>query len=373
MSDHRLIEQHARIMATDIYVHLACADDDAPDAMVAVNACLEWLREVDRRLTRFDEASELCRLNARAGRWQTVSPLLFEVIAHSVAAARASDGLFDPTLLSLIEQLGYDRDFALIASSIDAETQREAPAERNEVHDEVQHGDSSLWQQIELDEARSRVWLPSAARLDVGGIAKGWAADVALGRFFAAFPDVLIDVGGDMRVRGCGVDGEPWPVGVRNPRISVSQWFEHSVVVSLAAGGVACSGAIDRWWRQGGERRHHLLDPRTKRPARLWLDASDDEADMEELVATATAFAPTAAHAEVVAKVALLRGYPAALHAVEAAWDSRQAGSATRADWSYGDEDVALLLVMGDGAVRHSANLRAWLSECGGGGDVWLD
>ncbi len=372
MSDYRLIEHHARIMATDIHVHLACAPDDTKAATVAIEACLEWLREVDCRLTRFDEASELCRLNARAGRWQTVSPLLFEVIAHAVAAARASDGLFDPTLLSLIEQLGYDRDFSLITGGRDAETQREAPAERDAAH----HGDSGLsglWQQIELDETRSRVWLPSTARLDVGGIAKGWAADVALDRFFSAFPNVLIDVGGDMRVLGCGVDGEPWPVGVRNPRISGSQAFEHSAVVSLAAGGVACSGAIDRWWRQGGERRHHLLDPRTKRPARLWLCTSDDEADTAELVATATAFAPTAAHAEVAAKVALLRGYPSALHAVETAWDSRQACSATRADWSYGDEGVALLLVMGAGAVRHSANLRAWLSEFGGGGDVWLD
>lgn len=369
MSERRLIEQHARIMATDIHVHLACRSDDGPDAMAAVEACLEWLRDVDRRLTRFDEASELCRLNARAGQWQAVSPLLFEVIAHAVAAARASDGLFDPTLLSLLEQLGYDRDFALIASGRDTMTQREVPADSDESH----QGGSRLWRQIELDEVRGRVRLPSAARLDVGGIAKGWAADEALDRFFSAFPNVLIDVGGDMRVRGYGADGEPWPIGVRNPRTSASPSFEHSAVVSLTAGGVACSGAIDRWWRQDGERRHHLLDPRTKLPARLWLDASDDEADVEELVATATAFAPTAAHAEVAAKVALLRGYPAALHAVEAAWESCQAASDTRAGLPYGDTEVALLLVMGNGDVRPSANLRAWLSELGGGGDVWLD
>src|SRR5689334_5050507 len=101
MADHRLVERHARIMTTDIGVHLACAPDEALAATVAIEACLEWLREVDRRLTRFDEESELCRLNANGGEWQIVSPLLFDVIEHSLLAARASNGLFDPTLLSL--------------------------------------------------------------------------------------------------------------------------------------------------------------------------------------------------------------------------------------------------------------------------------
>src|SRR5262249_4629164 len=159
----------------------------------AVEVCLEWLRDVDRRLTRFDEASELSRLNAGVGEWQTVSPLLFEAIDQALAAARASNGLFDPTLLALIERLGYDRDFALLASDRDDHTRQPVPVQR----DATGREDVGLWQRIELDEARCRVRLPGAARLDLGGIAKGWAADVALDRFFAAFPNVLIDIGGD--------------------------------------------------------------------------------------------------------------------------------------------------------------------------------
>lgn len=369
MSEYRLVEHYARIMATDVCVHLACPPDEAAAATSAVEACLEWLREVDRRLTRFDEASELCRLNASGGEWQAVSPLLFEVIEHSLVAARASNGLFDPALLSLIERLGYDRDFALLADGADGQMRQHAPLEGNR----VELGDVGLWQMIELDEAESRVRLPRGVRLDVGGIAKGWAADVALDRFFGAFPNVLIDVGGDMHVRGYGADGEPWPVGIRNPQTQPSEASGHSAVVSLASGGVACSGAIDRWWWQNGERQHHLVDPRTGRPAALWLDAADDGADAGNLIATATAFAPTAAHAEVAAKVALLRGYPEALHAVEAAWERSEASDALRDPVPYGDAGVALLLVMGNGDVHCSTNLRAWLSESGGGGEIWLD
>ncbi|MGZ6360823.1 MAG: FAD:protein FMN transferase [Ktedonobacterales bacterium] len=366
MSEYRLIEQHARIMTTDVCVHLACAPDEAVAATVSIEACLEWLHEVDRHLTRFDERSELCRLNASGGEWQTVSPLLFEVIEHSLLAARASDGLFDPTLLSLIERLGYDRDFALLANGADSQMRQNEPVEG----DRANHDDVGLWHGIKLDEAQCRVRLPRGARLDVGGIAKGWAADVALDRFFMAFPNVLIDVGGDMRVRGSGVDGEPWPVGIRNPRSHLVEMGEHSAVVSLASGSIACSGAIDRWWWQNGERRHHLIDPRTKRPALLWLDTMDDGGSVGNLVATATAFAPTAAHAEVAAKVALLRGYPSALHAVDAAWEQ---GEASGAPLVYSDAGVALLLVMGNGDVHCSNNLRAWLSASGGGGEIWLD
>jgi hypothetical protein len=82
------------------------------------------------------------------------------------------------------------------------------------------------------------------------------------------------------------------------------------------------------------------------------------------LIATATALAPTAARAEVAAKVALLRGYPDALHAIEQAW----AGDAQL----KADKGVALLLVLGTGEVVVSANMEAYLDTCGGGGMLWL-
>lgn len=116
-------------------------------------------------------------------------------------------------------------------------------------------------------------------------------------------------------------------------------------------------------------RQHHLLDPRTGRPARLWLDGDGQTDDGDEsLIATATALAPTAAQAEVAAKAALLRGYPEALRAVQASWRDRDARSAVGAEGS-----VALLLVMGNGRVVCSENLQGYLESLGGGGDLWLD
>jgi thiamine biosynthesis lipoprotein len=138
-------------------------------------------------------------------------------------------------------------------------------------------------------------------------------------------------------------------------------------VLTLGQGGLATSGATTRWWRHGGRRQHHLIDPRTGQPASIWIDPSDDEVDAP-LLAAATALAPTAAHAEVAAKVAVLRGYPDALHLVAEAWDAR----ANRTD-VYGNANVALMLILGTGDVATSAQLQNYLATLGGGGEIWVD
>ncbi len=355
-----LVEDTQRIMATPVSIHAAVAPGEEMIARAAINACMEWMREVDRRLTRFSEDSDLSQLNRASGRWQRVSNMLFAVARAAVSAAEASHGLFDPTLLPQLEALGYDRDFSLLAqhiSSTDQARQTEA------IH-------KGRWQDIGLDARKRQIRLPIGTRLDLGGIAKGWAADQALKGFFGAFANVIINVGGDLRMRGGPQPGEQWAVGIRDPQAESSFGpAPDRAIVRFANGGLATSGATKRWWYQGAQRQHHLLDPRTGRPAHLWLPPCAEEsegAEAEHLIATATALAPTAARAEVAAKVALLRGYPAALKAVEAAWNApRRDGVPSRAD-----EGVALLLILGSGEIALSNNMNAYL-ERQGGGDIW--
>jgi FAD:protein FMN transferase len=354
------VERHARIMATEIGVHVAVPAGRDDEAIAAADAFLVWCREVERPLTRFDPASELCRLNGAGGAWFGASEMLYAVVEHSLVAARATDGLFDPALLPLLEALGYDRDIALIDG-------REVDIAWRVPHAALRTG---RWREIELDPARRAIRLPEGVRLDLGGIVKGWTADVALDRFFAHVPGVLLNVGGDMRVRGEPERGEGWPVGIGHPRAGEAGQPEHAAVVTLRAGALATSGSTGRWWYRAGTRQHHLLDPRASAAARLWIDTADDGPEASTLIATATAFAPTATHAEVAAKAAVLRGYPAALDVVETAWKADRGDDGPAA---YGDQRVALLLVLGSGDVICSRNLRAWLEQYGGGGELWLD
>jgi thiamine biosynthesis lipoprotein len=228
---------------------------------------------------------------------------------------------------------------------------------------------TGLWRDIELDSTGRRIRLPSGARLDLGGIAKGWAADRALDRFFASFTNVIVSLGGDMRVRGGAQPGACWAIGVGDTTGGASATAdEHAAVVTLGRGGLATSGATDRWWYRNSQRQHHLIDPRTGRPARLWIAEGDIGEDGRPLIATATALAPTGARAEVAAKVALLRGYPDALSRVDAAWHRAKPGSAR----AYADDQVALVLALGTGEVMCSAHLHEYLEIYGGGGDLWL-
>jgi hypothetical protein len=123
------------------------------------------------------------------------------------------------------------------------------------------------------------------------------------------------------------------------------------------------------WWYRDGKRQHHIIDPRTKQSARIWIDANDTPQEGYPLIVTATALAATAIQAEVAAKAALLRGYPSALEAVESAWKYRETDIASA---RYGDVNVALLLLLSDGDVVPSTNLTDYLQEKGGNGYLWM-
>lgn len=364
-TDWVVVEQTRRIMATRMSIHLAVPPGDAAHANATIARAMAWLESLNDRLTRFAADSELAQLNASSGAWCAVSGILFTVVAESVTAARATSGLFDPALLPLLEAIGYDRDYDEIEHRETGQATGQATGDASDVPFVA-----GKWRGIELDARRLRVLMPSGTRLDLGGIAKGWAADAALARFFASFENVLINAGGDIRALGGAKPGEPWALAIGNPFATADQATpENAAVLTMRHGGIATSGATGRWWYRNGERQHHLLDPRTGHPVPLWIDESDNTRDPSRLIATATALAPSAAHAEVAAKVALLRGYPEALHQVEHAWEARHGPGPVR----YGDESVALLLILGDGNIVCSANIHGFLADVGGGGDLWLD
>src|SRR5207248_2966107 len=131
---------------------------------------------------------------------------------------------------------------------------------------------------VGIDRESGVVTLEPGTRLDLGGIAKGYAVDRACDLLFAAGP-CLVNAGGDLAARGGS-----WPVGV-----------DGGPTLELADGALATSGSDRRRWRRNGEERHHLIDPRTGTPSR------------SDLVRVTVA-APNAVEAEVLAKALYLTG-----------------------------------------------------------------
>lgn len=261
-----------RAMGTTVSLLLPAAQ--ATDGATAVRALFaQW----EQTLSRFRPESELSALNVRAGEPVAVSALLFDAVAIALAAARATDGLFDPTLLRQLVSLGYDRSFETL------------PAHQPRLPGSLAvAGPGGGWRGIELDPSGRRITLPPGVMLDLGGIAKGMAADAALARLTEmGIAQALVNAGGDLAVLGQPPGGAAWPITV--PLRQGTQ------TVTLKRGALATSGVGRRRWRQGREERHHLLDPRTGLPAHsgLW---------------SASAGADHCAQAEVAATVACLLG-----------------------------------------------------------------
>jgi thiamine biosynthesis lipoprotein len=252
-------------------------DADAAVAM-AKRRLLEW----HDQFSRFRSDSELSRLNADPGRVVPISPLLRRVLEAGVQAARATGGLVDPTLVTEIEQAGYRSHFegaGLPPVGALALAPPRGPAGPSP---------SSVWRQVEVDRRAGTVRRPPGVRFDAGGIAKGVFAD-ELAALLAGYGAFVVDCAGDIRLGGVA--------GIRRD-VHVASPFEDSVLhtFELAEGAIATSSIGKRSWLQaGGRPAHHLLDPRTGRPAFTG-------------VVQATALAQTAAEAEILSKAAILSG-----------------------------------------------------------------
>jgi thiamine biosynthesis lipoprotein len=245
------------------------------DSARAVRAVVGRIGAWAGRLTRFDPASELSRLNAAPTALVDVGPTLTAVLDWSRGAEIISAGIVDIGLL-------------------DARLAAETGGARGD-------GPALLacrrWSLIRHARGAT-VDRPAELHFDLDGVAKGWLADRAI----ELLPGLsaVVDADGDIAVRIVGDDG--WAIGVADPRAPGSPL----TALRLDRGnapvgrfGVATSGTSVHRWSEGGRLRHHLIDPRTGRSAR-----TD--------VVQATVIARTARAAEAFAKTAVIVGSEAA-------------------------------------------------------------
>ncbi len=211
-----------------------------------------WVRSIAASITRFDESSELSRLNAAAA-WVNISPELEHLLRASLLAFEMSGGLVNVVVLPSMLAIGYTRPL----------TQGPTAAHLDQAH-------TAPFLPEVLKVARGRARLAPNVRIDLGGIAKGWMAD----RLAERLGDhVLVNLGGDLYARG------EWPVA-----IACKTYLLRNL-------GAATSSTRKRRWGD----LHHLIDPRTGLPATTRV---------EEV----SVVAETALDAEVLAKTVLISG-----------------------------------------------------------------
>ena len=274
-----------RAMGSRISLWLEYEDGEA--ACAALHQTEAMFAVAETRLTRFSETSELSRLNERPEMWVPVSNVLWRMVGLAVERARETNGLFDPTTLPALELAGYGRSFELLPAQPTLPSGSGAPC--------------GGWQQVRFDAAQQAIWLPEGVRLDMGGIGKGVTAQQAM-NFLSQWGACLVAAGGDL-VAGDGPTGSVgWPVGIGAPWSQPDETPRDLLRLWLRNGSLATSGVDYRRWGNA----HHLIDPRTGRPA-------------ETDVVTASVLAADASRAEAWATAALIAGLDDGLELLEAA------------------------------------------------------
>lgn len=229
----------------------------------ALERCEQRVREAEARFTRFLRDSELAGLNASDGRYMLVSPEMFAMLEAALWAFTESEGLVNAAVLPALVSAGYDRPFRQGLNEPAVLTSAQLPP---------------LPEVLILDPATRSAALAPGAALDLGGIAKGALADSLIDELG---DDAVCNLGGDVRVRGAGPEGDGWHIGLCDRS-----------AVALTDGAVCTSGTTRRRW---GQSMHHLIDPRTGMPAKT---------DLAEV----SVVSDSALRGEVYAKCALLLG-----------------------------------------------------------------
>ncbi|MCO6451075.1 MAG: FAD:protein FMN transferase [Caldilineales bacterium] len=236
---HRFRAMNCEMMAT-VY-------SDHPQAPEALRGVELWMQQVEAELSRFRADSDLSRLNRATGNAYHAGDILWEVTLAAVDAAVSTAGLFDPTVGQTLIAAGYDRSFEQLG---DSDQEKTLPSSLPDYH------------RIELDTDARTILIPDGLQLDLGGIAKGWAADKALEKL-SAFGPALIDAGGDLAIGAPPPATAGWLVAIADPLTPE----QDVALLQLSQCGLATSGTDHRKWRVRGRQQHHLIDPRLGTPA----------------------------------------------------------------------------------------------------------
>lgn len=262
-------------MGTDVSVDIiADSTDTADKAGRAIAEIKNIFAKNEKIFSRFRDDSELAVLNSNLNKETEVSREMKEVLELCVKFNKLSGGYFDPRVIGNLERIGYDKDFREIGVFVEVgEIGLESFAER-------------LENNLILDAKKSMVIFQK--RMDTTGIAKGYTVDEAARSLLkSGFKNFIVDAGGDMYAAGSDADKD-WTIGIEGLE-------ENKFMLKLKDAGIATSGISRKRWTIGGQKFHHLINP--KDPEKFSFD-----------IKTVTVIADKTVEADGRAKVLVLMG-----------------------------------------------------------------
>lgn len=237
----------------------------------AVDSAVDRLNDIDDKLSVFKTYSEISQINSNAGGIPyIVSSDTFFLLDKSLGYSRLLDGTFDPTIRPVVAlwQIG---------------TGNENIPEEKDIKEKLKLVN---YKDIIMNYNEQSVLLKHKYQsIDLGGIAKGYAADEIRNIFIKNhIKSALIDLGGNIFALGSKPDGTPWNIGIQDP---VKPRGEFVGVLNLKNKSVVTSGNYEKYFIKEGKKYHHIIDPRNGYPSESNLLSatiiSDDSLDGDGL------------------------------------------------------------------------------------------
>jgi thiamine biosynthesis lipoprotein len=274
---------------------------------------LEEIRQLyfdfEKRLSRFNRDSELFHLNDNLHFSNKASHDILELSSRCFHYFNETEGLFDPRVIDDLERIGYRHDFKKGNSAIT----------RKKSNKEIYGRD--LASDISIDYKEKLITFH--ARMDFGGIAKGYFTD-KISKLISekGYDDFIVDSGGDMYVSGRNMEGGNWKIGIESIE-------DDRMILLVENMAVATSGISRRKWEYEGEKYHHLINP--KNPY-----------EFSHKIKTVTVVADNTEYADVWAKTLFILGKDLGLAKAE-------------------EKKLPCIFLMYDGSVFHSSYLNKFL------------
>jgi thiamine biosynthesis lipoprotein len=236
------------IMGTEVTITVAARSTD--EGKAAIEAGMAELRRLDAMMSLYKDDSELARVNFAAGKHPVkVSPEMIEVVEAARKISDLTDGAFDVTIGPLVVL------WQLRLKEGAAPTDEELANVLTRVN----------YKNIVTGKKASTLFLRNAGMImDLGGVAKGYAADKAAEALRArGIENGIVALAGDIRVMGRRPDNSPWRIGVQHPR----ERDKTLTVLELSDRSISTSGDYERFRIVKKKRYHHIIDPRTGKPS----------------------------------------------------------------------------------------------------------
>lgn len=252
----------------DTFCTITVVSPSRKEAKEAIAAGFTEIKRLEQLLNFFSADSEVTALNRASGREPVkVSRDALDVIKKTVEIANYTDGAFDPTIGPLMRLWGFERQ----------NPEPSIPLE-NKIKDALRFVD---YKKIKINDLASQIFLEEKGmEIDLGGIAKGYAADRAIEAIKAkGIKAALVAIAGDIKTFGLKPDLQPWKIGIQNPRPKTEKdedlakggegGLSEDIFASLYIKdkAISTSGDYQRFFIQNGKQYHHILNPGTGYPA----------------------------------------------------------------------------------------------------------